>query len=76
MGQLQRRDIVFWLLHHDFTEQRRTATGHRHFTHGPSQVKVSVKAHGPKGLSKKHTSMIFRALERAGFSRDQLRSEL
>jgi hypothetical protein len=35
-----------------------------------------VPAHGRRELSAKHTGMLIRELEKAGFDRDQVRAEL
>ena len=36
----------------------------------------TVPAHGRRELSAKHTGMLIRELEKAGFDRDQIREEL
>jgi predicted RNA binding protein YcfA (HicA-like mRNA interferase family) len=39
-------------------------------------VKITLPGHGPQDLTKKHVALILRALEAAGFDRDQIRREL
>jgi hypothetical protein len=71
---LAKRKLIHWLLTHDFEELPRRATSHRRFR-GPGTT-ITVPAHGRLELSAKHTGMLIRELEKAGFDRDQIREEL
>jgi predicted RNA binding protein YcfA (HicA-like mRNA interferase family) len=71
---LTKRKLIHWLLTHDFEELPRRATSHRRFR-GPGTT-ITVPAHGRPELSAKHTGMLIRELEKAGFDRDQIREEL
>jgi predicted RNA binding protein YcfA (HicA-like mRNA interferase family) len=71
---LTKRKLIHWLLTHGFEELPRRATSHRRFR-GPG-ITITVPAHGRLELSAKHTSMLIRELEKAGFDRDQTREEL
>jgi predicted RNA binding protein YcfA (HicA-like mRNA interferase family) len=71
---LTKRKLIHWLLTHDFEELPRRATGHRRFR-GPGTT-ITVPAHGRLELSAKHTGMLIRELEKAGFDRDHVREEL
>jgi predicted RNA binding protein YcfA (HicA-like mRNA interferase family) len=71
---LTKRKLIHWLLTHDFEELPRRATSHRRFR-GPGTT-ITVPAHGRLELSAKHTGMLIRELEKAGFDRDQIREEL
>ena len=71
---LTKRKLIDWLLTHDFEELPRRATSHRRFR-GPGTT-ITVPAHGRPELSAKHTGMLIRELEKAGFDRDQVREEL
>ena len=71
---LTKRKLIHWLLTHDFEELPRRATSHRRFR-GPGTT-ITVPAHGRLELSAKHTGMLIRELEKAGFDRDQVREEL
>ena len=71
---LAKRKLIHWLLAHDFEELPRRATSHRRFR-GP-RTTITVPAHGRPELSAKHTGMLVRELEKAGFDRDQIRKEL
>ena len=71
---LAKRKLIRWLLAHDFEELPRRATSHRRFR-GPGTT-ITVPAHGRLELSAKHTGMLIRELEKAGFDRDQIREEL
>ena len=71
---LTKRKLIRWLLTHDFEELPRRATSHRRFR-GPG-ITITVPAHGRLELSAKHTGMLIRELEKAGFDRDQIREEL
>jgi hypothetical protein len=42
---------------------------------GPAR-RFTVPTHGRRELSAKHTGMLVRELEKAGFDRDQIREEL
>ena len=74
MGQVTRRDMMRWLETHGFVQEPGKATGHLHFA-GPG-VKITLPGHGPQDLTKKHVALIIRALQRAGFDREQIRREL
>ena len=74
MRQVTRRDMMRWLETHGFVQEPGKATGHLHFA-GPG-VKITLPGHGPQDLTKKHVALIIRALERAGFDREQIRREL
>jgi predicted RNA binding protein YcfA (HicA-like mRNA interferase family) len=71
---LTKRKLIDWLLTHDFEELPRRATSHRRFR-GPGTT-ITVPAHGRLELSAKHTGMLIRELEKAGFDRHQIREEL
>ncbi len=71
---LTKRKLIDWLLTHDFEELPRRATSHRRFR-GPGTT-ITVPAHGRPELSAKHTGMLIRELEKAGFDRHQIRQEL
>ena len=75
-NQLDRRALVRWLLAHKFNEAVAKAGGHRKFVHAPTGVAVTVAAHGPQDITKKHVGMIIRQLVAAGFDRDALRRDL
>ncbi len=74
MKQVTRREMVRWLEAHGFVQEPGRATGHVHYA-GPG-VKITLPGHGPQDLTKKHVALIIRALERAGFDREQIRREL
>src|SRR5512133_122268 len=71
---LTKRKLIDWLLTHDFEELPRRATSHRRFR-GPGTT-LTLPAHGRAELSAKHTGMLIRELETAGFDRHQIRQEL
>ena len=71
---LTKRKLIHWLLTHDFEELPRHATSHRRFR-APGST-ITVPAHGRLELSAKHTGMLIRELEKAGFDRHQIREEL
>ena len=71
---LAKRRLIRWLLAHDFEELPGRATSHRRFR--GSGTTITVSAHGRSELSAKHTGMLIRELEKAGFDRDQIRKEL
>lgn len=72
--EVTRRELARWLLDHGFVELPGRATGHRQFQR--AGVKVTLPAHGPQDLTKKHLGMILRQLERAGFDRELVKREL
>ena len=74
MNQVTRRAMEKWLLDHGFTPQPGKATGHRHYE--LAGTKITLPGHGPQDLTKKHVGLILRALERAGFVKEQVRREL
>lgn len=74
MSQVTRRSMERWLLDHGFTLEPGKATGHRQYARGGT--KITLPGHGPPELTKKHVALIIRALERAGFDREQIRREL
>jgi predicted RNA binding protein YcfA (HicA-like mRNA interferase family) len=63
-----------WLKEHGFELQPGKATGHQYWTNGG--CKITLPGHGPQDLTKKHVALIIRALERAGFNRDEVRRDL
>lgn len=65
-----------WLLAHGFKKLPTKATGHWHFVHEPSRIKVQLMGHGPADLTKKHVALILRQLSRAGFDAEAVRKEL
>ena len=71
---LTKRTLIRWLLTHDFEELPRRATSHRRFR--GSGTTITVPAHGRLELSARHTGMLIRELEKAGFDRAQIREEL
>ena len=72
--QLSRIALERWLLAHGFSKSS-GASGHATYTHA-SGHKITLPAHGPADLTKKHVGMIYRALERCGWSREELKREL
>ena len=70
---MTRRDAERWLVNHGFVEAPGGKTSHRQFSRGA--VKITRPGHGGQDLSKKHTGMNVRQLERAGFPRDVVREE-
>ena len=73
---LTKRILIRWLEAHDFSLLPGKKTSHRNYRHGPSRVVVTVDPKGRPELSKKHLGMLLRELERAGFDKEQVRSEL
>ncbi len=67
---MKRRDVEAWLLAHGFRALPDKAGGHRHFE--LNGVKVTLRAHGPQELSKKHQGMLIRQIVAAGISRDEV----
>ena len=63
-----------WLLSHGFRRLKGGMSGHVQYD-GPG-VKITLPGHGPQDLTKKHVALMLRALEAAGFDRDQIRREL
>ena len=74
MNQVTRRAMERWLLDHGFVLEPGKATGHRQYA--GSGTKITLPGHGPPDLTKKHVALIIRALERAGFDREQVKREL
>jgi predicted RNA binding protein YcfA (HicA-like mRNA interferase family) len=72
--QVDRRTLTKWLTDHGFSERSGKKTGHLQFV--KSGVVITMQSHGPQDLSKKHVGMILRQLERIGYDRDTVRSEL
>ena len=72
-GQMTRSRMARWLKEHGFGLLPGKATGHEYWA--KDGCKITLPAHGPQDLSKKHVALIARALERAGFSRDDLRRD-
>lgn len=72
--QVDRRALERWLLAHGFVLLPGKATGHRHYAR--DGLKITVPGHGPHDLTKKHVALVLRALERAGFDKEQVREEL
>ena len=73
-NQVTRREMETWLLSNGFRKLKGGMTGHVQYE-GPG-VKITLPGHGPQDLTKKHVALIIRALERAGFDREQIRREL
>ena len=73
-AQVTRRAMIDWLRRHGFQLQPGKATGHQHWVKG--SCKITVPGHGPSDLTKKHVALTIRALEKAGFNRDDVRKEL
>ncbi len=74
-GQVTRRQMETWLLKNGFRALKGGMTGHVQFE-GPGGVKITLPGHGPQDLTKKHVSLILRALAAAGFDRARVRREL
>jgi predicted RNA binding protein YcfA (HicA-like mRNA interferase family) len=68
------RGMASWLLRNGFEELTGKRTGHRFSQKG--NVKITLPGHGPSDLTKKHLGMILRELERMGYDRCAVRSEL
>jgi predicted RNA binding protein YcfA (HicA-like mRNA interferase family) len=68
------RGMASWLMRNGFEELTGTKTGHRFFQ--KDSVKITLAGHGPNDLTKKHLGMILRQLERMGYDRRAVRSEL
>jgi hypothetical protein len=71
---LTKRKLIHWMLTHDFEALPRRATSHRRFREPGTTI--TEPAHECLELSAKHTGMLIRELEKAGFDRDQTREEL
>jgi predicted RNA binding protein YcfA (HicA-like mRNA interferase family) len=69
---ITRREIERWLLREGATRVKR-ADGHMHFT--LRNHHVVLLGHGPQALSATSVSLMIKQLERAGYSREQLRRE-
>jgi predicted RNA binding protein YcfA (HicA-like mRNA interferase family) len=67
---LSRRELVAWLLAEGFTPRVGQTS---HVQYSKAGVTITVPGHGPDAVSKKHTGMICRQLERLGYSRAELR---
>jgi predicted RNA binding protein YcfA (HicA-like mRNA interferase family) len=72
--QLSRIALERWLLANGFMKTT-GASGHASYTH-PSGHKTTLPAHGPVDLTKKHVGMIYRTLERCGWTREALKAAL
>ena len=73
---LSKKRLVVWLKSHDFSELPGKKTSHRQFRHKHSGVVVTVQGKGRPELSNKHRGMVLRQLEKAGFDKQKLSSEL
>ena len=69
---ITRREIERWLLREGATRVKR-ADGHKHFT--LRNHHVVLLGHGPLALSATSVSLMIKQLERAGYTREQLRRE-
>ena len=69
---ITRREIERWLLREGATRVKR-ADGHKHFT--LRNHHVVLLGHGPQALSATSVSLMIKQLERAGYTREQLRRE-
>jgi hypothetical protein len=63
-----------WLLENGFHRLKGGMSGHVQYER--RGVKITLRGHGPQGLTKKHVALILRALDGAGFDREQVRREL
>ena len=73
-SQVTRNELTRWLKDHGFALQPGKATGHQYWV--KAGCKITVPGHGPQDLTKKHVALIIRALERAGFNREDVPKEL
>jgi predicted RNA binding protein YcfA (HicA-like mRNA interferase family) len=73
-AQVTRRAMTDWLKDHGFELQPGKATGHQYWV--KEGCKITLPGHGPQDLTKKHVALTIRALERAGFNREDVRKEL
>lgn len=69
---LTRKQLTAWLLGEGFTPKVGQTS---HVQYARDGVTVTVPSHGPAALSKKHTGMICRQLEKLGYTRAALRRE-
>jgi hypothetical protein len=69
---ITRRELERWLLRQGAIRVKR-ADGHKHFT--LRNHHVVLLGHGPQALSATSVSLMMKQLERAGYSREQLRRE-
>jgi predicted RNA binding protein YcfA (HicA-like mRNA interferase family) len=73
-GQVTRRQMETWLLDNGFRRLKGGMSGHIQYER--RGVKIALPGHGPQDLTKKHVALIIRALNGAGFDREQVRREL
>ena len=69
---ITRRALESWLLREGAVRVKR-ADGHKHFSLRGHHV--AVLGHGPQALSATSLSLVMKQLEKAGYSREQLRRE-
>lgn len=72
--QLDKRTVARWLLNNGFVELQSKASGHRHFK-AANGVKITLLAHGPTDLTKKHVGLLLRQIEHAGFDKGEVRRQ-
>lgn len=73
---VDRWKMMAWLKRQGFVALPRNKTGHAHFTHPQTGVKVTVTAHGRGELTKNEELSILRTLERCGYRRTEVREEI
>lgn len=73
--QVDRKKLVRWLLSNGFVETN-GASGHLHYTHPTTSIKITVPGHGPVDMNRKHSAMIMKQLVSCGLDRDWLREEM
>lgn len=74
-AQIERGPLVRWLVRNGFQQKPAKATGHAHYE-SPSGHKVTIVAHGPKDLTKKHLGSLKRTLRAAGFDAEKAIEEI
>lgn len=76
--QVERDDLVAWLLRHGFerTRQQGQGSGHWYFTHTQSGVKVALPGHGRSDLSKRVVGHVLQALEGLGHDKASVRRQV
>jgi predicted RNA binding protein YcfA (HicA-like mRNA interferase family) len=67
-AQVERRDVEAWLLRSGFVRLPGKKSGHAQYSgHG---IKITLPAHGPQDLTKKHVALITRQLRAVGLTPD------
>lgn len=72
--QLDKNDVIRWLLANGFKEVTGKSTGHRFFER--DGIKLTLLGHGRNDIPKQHVAQILRALEKLGYRRSDVRKQL